>query len=394
MLPVQQGEHLRYKYFFETSGDLLCEMDGSGRFACVNRTFLHVLGYPEGTLIGEDFIGLVHPEDAAPVRGLFGSTENGEVLLRFKGRFLHRDGSYPSLSFVLRRLPGQDEVYGTGREVGEEPEHERRQRMQLFRMMQETARVGGWDVDCRTMDQYWTEETYRIHEVPFSFVPRVENGIAFYAPESHTTITAAFGACINEGKPYDLELQIITARGHRVWVRTAGVPVLEDGKVVRVLGAFQDIDVFKRREIELEEKLSIIEQQRSAIQALSAPIIQVWDDVLALPVVGLLDKLRAEEIMGRILEAVVRSRARYAILDLTGVDSVDEVTADQVVRILKSIQLLGAQGLVTGIRPGVAQTLTSLGSGFEGIRTLRNLREALKLCMQEREASGAARARS
>ncbi len=100
--------------------------------------------------------------------------------------------------------------------------------------------------------------------------------------------------------------------------------MIEDGKVVRLIGAFQDIDSFKRREIELEEKLAIINEQRSAIRALSAPIIQVWDRVLALPVVGTLDEERAAEITGRLLDAVVNHKAKYAILDLTGVETVDE----------------------------------------------------------------------
>ena len=391
MSSVQEEAPLRYDYFFETSGDLLCVLNGKGRVLRANRAFWHVLGRPEGALVGEDFASLVHPEDAGPLRELLGSTERGEALLRFDGRFIHRDGNEVMLTFSVRRAAGEEEVYATGREVGEEPAHERRRRWQLFQKMQETARVGGWEVDCTTLEQYWTEETYRIHEVPLSFVPVVENGIAFYAPEDIPVISAAFGACMNEGKPYDLELQIITATGRRLWVRTAGVPLIEGGKVVRVLGAFQNIDEFKRREIELEEKLAIIERQRSEIQALSAPIIQVWDDVLALPVVGALDRGRAEEITGRLLDAVVRSGTRYAILDLTGVESVDEVTADHVGRILRAIQLLGAEGLVTGIRPAVAQTLTSLGVGFEGVRTLSNLREAISVCMRERAAGRALR---
>lgn len=389
MPSLQADSPLRYERFFETSGDLLCVLDGDGRFLRANNPFVYVLGYPAATLTGEDFTGLIHGEDAASVRDLVRSTEKGDALLRFNARFLHHDKSYRVLSFTLRRKAGEVEVYGTGHEVGGEPEHERLRRWQLFQKMHTVARVGGWDVDLRTMDQYWTEQTYLIHELPFSHVPQIETGIVSYAPEYQSTVAAAVDACMNQGKPYDLQVQLVTATGRRVWVRTAGMPVFEGEKVVRIRGAFQDIDEFKLREIELQEKVSIIEQQRSAIQALSAPIIQVWDDVLALPVVGLLDKERAEEIMGRMLDAVVGSRARFAILDLTGVESVDEVTADHVVRILRSIRLLGAQGLVTGIRPAVAQALTALGAELAGVTTLRNLRDAIKVCMWEREASRA-----
>ncbi len=180
-----------------------------------------------------------------------------------------------------------------------------------------------------------------------------------------------------------MELELITAKGRRLWVRAAGQPVLEDGKVVRLIGAFQDIDSFKRREIELQEKLAIINEQRSAIRALSAPIIQVWDRVIALPVVGTLDEERAEEITGRLLDAVATNASRYAILDLTGVETVDEGTAHHLVKIIRAIQLLGTKSIVTGIRPAMAQTLIALGAGFGGARTVSNLREAIKISMRD-----------
>jgi rsbT co-antagonist protein RsbR len=242
--------------------------------------------------------------------------------------------------------------------------------------------VGGWELDCRTNELYWTDETHRIHEVPPGFKPLLEGALNFYAPESIPVITNAVTECM-KGTPYHVELQLITATGRRLWVRAAGYPMLEDGKVVRLVGAFQDIDLFKRREVEVEEKLAIITAQRTAIRALSAPIIQVWDRVLALPVVGILDEERAEEITGRMLDAVASHAARYAILDLTGVETVDEGTANHLVKIIRAIQLLGAKSIVTGIRPAMAQMLVSLGAGFAGARTVSNLREAIKIAMRD-----------
>ncbi len=166
-------------------------------------------------------------------------------------------------------------------------------------------------------------------------------------------------------------------------MRATAQPILEDGEVVRVIGAFQDIDSFKRREIELQEKLTIIQEQRSAIRALSAPIIKVWDRVLALPVVGTLDEERAEEITGRMLDAVATNAAKWAILDLTGVETVDAGTANHLVKIIRAIQLLGAKSIVTGIGPAMAQTLIGFGAGFGGARTVSNLREAIKISMAD-----------
>jgi len=383
---------LHYERFFQTSGELLCVVDSAGRFVRANAAFRDVLGYPEQTLLGQPFAALVRAEDAAPVlaflegreRGGQGGASEGEgAPLRLNARFIHRDLSDRRVSLSLRRVAEGREVffYGTGREVLEQvSEDQRWRRAALLQKMQATARVGGWEVDVHSGSLYWTDETYRIHEVPPGFKPVIETAIAFYAPESVPIITAAVEGCM-KGQAFDLELQLLTATGRRLWVRAAGEPVIEDGQVVRVIGSFQDIDDFKRREIELTEKLAIIKEQRSAIHAMSAPIIEVWDGVLALPVVGKLDAARAAEMTGRILSAVVAKSASYAILDLTGVEAVDEATADHVVRILGAVQLLGAQCIVTGVRPAVAQTLTDLGSGFGGARTARNLREAIKICM-------------
>lgn len=371
-----------YELFFQTSGDLLFVLDRGGRFVRANAAFMQMLGYPEQLLIGGPLLELVQPEDVGAVRDVLGSLEEGTVQ-RVGARLFHRDRSLRKLTLALRSAGENGAVYGIGREVVEQDSEDALRRTQeVLRKMQMTARVGGWELDCRTQKLYWTEETYRIHEVPPGFEPVLSEAIGFYAPEAVPVITAAVEGCMKEAKSYNLELQIITATGRRLWVRAAGAPIHEDGQVIRLIGAFQDIDDFKRRELELEEKLAIIEEQRAAIHTLSAPIIHVWDGVLALPVVGLLDQERAADMTERILHAVVHSRAHYAILDLTGVAQVDAVTADHVVRILQAIQLLGAQAFVTGIRPAVAQTLTALGTGFAGVKTLSNLREALKACMR------------
>ncbi|UQA57276.1 STAS domain-containing protein [Polyangium aurulentum] len=392
MSAARNNPPIRYDFYFHTTRDLLCVLGRDGRLLVSNQAFQEALGHDADSLEGVDFLSLVHPDDAEPVRAFLASNEDRDVRIDFEARFAHRELGHRRLSYSLRRLAGEAELYGSGIETYEQVSVEEwRKRRELFQKMQETAHVGGWEVDCLTGKQYWTEETYRIHHLSLDWDPLVSDGLALYAPESRPIITAAWNAAVTEGKPYDLELELINLKGQRLWVRTAGRPVLENGKVVRVLGAFQDIDAFKRRELELAEKLAIIEKQRSEIQALSVPIIQVWDDVLALPLVGGVDQARADEITARLLEAVVAKSARFTILDLTGVEAVDEETAERLVRILRAIRLLGAEGMVTGIRPAVAHMLATLGADFAGARTFSNLREAIKACMRERPSTKAPR---
>lgn len=106
--------------------------------------------------------------------------------------------------------------------------------------------------------------------------------------------------------------------------------------------------------------------------------------MLALPLIGDIDAARAEQILDALLQEIVSSQSRFAILDLTGVEAVDTTTVHHLVRLLKAISLLGAQGILTGVRPAVAQALVSLGADLPDVPTLGNLRAGLQRCMRDR----------
>ena len=128
---------------------------------------------------------------------------------------------------------------------------------------------------------------------------------------------------------------------------------------------------------------AIVEQQRT-IEELSTPILQVWEGVLTLPVIGNVDARRATEMMHKLLAEIVHRKASFAILDLTGVHSVDVTTAEHLVRILKAVTLLGARGIVSGVSPAVADALASLAADMASFETCHNLSDALLRTMQGR----------
>ncbi len=129
---------------------------------------------------------------------------------------------------------------------------------------------------------------------------------------------------------------------------------------------------------ELEEKLLTIERQRSSIRELSTPIIEIWDRILCLPIVGVMDTTRSGEMTDALLKAVVDRAARCAIIDITGIDIMDTGTADHFVRMAKSVKLLGADCVLTGINPHIARTLVQMDVQLQGITTYRSLRTALQ----------------
>ncbi len=288
--------------------------------------------------------------------------------------------------------PGRISLLGVVRDVSDERRHhERAQRAsELLRHTQAVGAVGGWEVDLVSNSLYWTEETHRIHEVPDGFVPDLATAINFYAPEHIPVITAAVERCF-EGVPYDVELDIITCNGNRRRVQAGGRPFYEGGKLTRLYGVFRDITEMRARENELRDQIAVTALQASAIRALSTPIIQIWDQIITLPVIGNVDTERADQIMERLLSEVVHTRARFAILDLTGVDEIDIGTADHLIRIVRAVGLLGARGLLCGLQPAVASALTEIGVDVSPLTAYRNLKEALQRCIRVLEARAPSR---
>ncbi|TKD06398.1 PAS domain-containing protein [Polyangium fumosum] len=168
----------------------------------------------------------------------------------------------------------------------------------------------------------------------------------------------------------------------------------DDKKASGVLGLSLNVTEAHQAKVELEAKLALIQRQQEVIFNLETPIIQVWDHVLTLPMVGVVDSKRAARVTDDLLAEVSRTQARFAILDLTGVDIVDTATAGHMLNIITAVRLLGAEGIITGIRPNVAQTMVSLGLDISRVRTLATLRDGLAFAIRKLTEDGSAARRA
>jgi len=133
---------------------------------------------------------------------------------------------------------------------------------------------------------------------------------------------------------------------------------------------------------ELEAKLLTIEQQAAAIRELTTPVMEIWDDILVLPIVGVVDTRRSMDIMNNLLEKIVEAQAKCAIIDITGVEMVDTKTADYLLKVVRAASLLGTRCVLTGLSAAVAQTLVEIGADLTEVRTLRNLKAGLVDCLK------------
>jgi len=115
------------------------------------------------------------------------------------------------------------------------------------------AKVGGWEVDTKTLEVSWTEEIYRIYELPFGQQPSLEETIIFFHPNDRPKLETAIQKALDHGEPYDFEIRFITAKGKHLWTHTICKPITVDGKTVKLTGTFQDITDRKQAEEALRE---------------------------------------------------------------------------------------------------------------------------------------------
>jgi len=121
------------------------------------------------------------------------------------------------------------------------------------------------------------------------------------------------------------------------------------------------------------------DKQNQAMMEMSIPVTSIWDGVLMLPIVGVLDSKRAQDLMHAVLSEISSSRARVIILDISGVAVVDTAVANHIIKITKASKLMGCNCTVSGVSPAIAQTIVELGIDVGAISTTSTLRDALEL---------------
>jgi rsbT co-antagonist protein RsbR len=126
----------------------------------------------------------------------------------------------------------------------------------------------------------------------------------------------------------------------------------------------------------------IISRQQQELLELSTPVVQLWENVLALPLIGTLDSARTQVVMQNLLDAIVETRSDFAIIDITGVPVVDTLVAQHLLKTVAAARLMGADCLISGIRPQIAQTIIHLGVDLANVTTKATLADAFAIAMR------------
>ena len=159
----------------------------------------------------------------------------------------------------------------------------------------------------------------------------------------------------------------------------------QDGK--RLAESFWDLSMLLDKlglhttEVYQESRESVILRQQQELMELSTPVVQLWAEVLALPLIGTLDSARTQVVMENLLQRVVETGARIAIIDITGVPTVDTLVAQHLMKTVAATRLMGADCIISGIRPQIAQTIVHLGVNLNDIITKATLADAFEIAL-------------
>ena len=152
-----------------------------------------------------------------------------------------------------------------------------------------------------------------------------------------------------------------------------GVLIRDVMLVTRLVDAF----AIYTNEIFILEREQIIDRQRQEMLELSTPVVELWDRVLTLPLIGTLDSARAQEVMENLLQTILERQAEAVIMDITGVGTVDTQVAQHLLRAAAAVRLMGAECIISGISPMIAQTMVQLGIDVGTVSTRSSIRTAL-----------------
>lgn len=135
-------------------------------------------------------------------------------------------------------------------------------------------------------------------------------------------------------------------------------------------------------EVYLKTRTDIIRRQQEEMLELSTPVVKLWNGILALPIIGTLDSQRTQVVMESLLEGLVKTNSKVAIIDITGVPTVDTLVAQHLLKTVTAARLMGADCIISGVRPQIAQTIVHLGINLMDVTTKATLSDAFALALQ------------
>ncbi|AKT39626.1 PAS domain S-box protein [Chondromyces crocatus] len=395
-------DEARYRAILEAQSELICRFLPDGRLTYVNDAYCRYFERSRESLLGHVFTPLVPDEDQKVLAAQLATLSRSNPVVVTEHRVIRADGSVAWQRWTDQALfdeAGQlVELQAVGSDITQAREVEDKVREQNDELERAAVVRAGQLRNFHALAEC----------VPDAVAFVNAQGVIFYANPAYLrltgTATSPVGKALLELHP---EVQAVIEEAMRgaqtsgwwqsellmtpegagelavlMTLVSIGSPQEEAGAMALML---RDVSAERRAEAERTAlQAQVIEAQESVIRELSTPLLPLADEVLALPLIGVIDSARASVVLETLLEGVVAHQASTVLIDVTGVGVVDSHVADALIRTAKAVRLLGAEVVLTGIQPHVAQTLVTLGVEVGAIVTLRSLKDGIAFAMQRK----------
>lgn len=267
---------------FSFAPDVICVAGLDGYFKKVNPAMSRMLGYSEEELLSRPITSLVHPEDKVKMAREIEALHEDIGNSKFENRVLTKMGEVLWLSWTSQSFYDEGKVYSVARDITEQ-----KKLQDLLQRANQLAKIGSWEVDLVNDEVFWSDITREIHELDSDFEMDLESRINFYKEgESREKIREALNRAIQHGEPWDLELELVTAKGNERWVRAIGEVEFVNGEASRIYGSFQDIHDRKSVEERLKNttnnlpgiifQYSLDPEGNDSVKNLSEGAVEIW----------------------------------------------------------------------------------------------------------------------
>lgn len=362
-----------------------CEASGGFGVTYVSENVRRLWGYDpqDFTTDSQGWVKHIHPDDQPHVLAdLPRIFEHGQHTLEY--RFQMKDGSYrwihTRLCLIRDEQSNPVELVGSWQDITDRKQQE--EELRLFKLLVERATDGLAiadlpDVRFRFANAaYQAMLGYQAHEL-----------VALHVPDVFAEDPQYIRSLIAQGMQTGSWSGVLTYRRKdgSTFPGQLSAFVIPDqsGQPGLVVGIVRDLTAQYQAEAERAAlQQQIIDIQREALRELSTPLIPISDKVMIMPLIGIIDSQRAQMVMETLLEGVARHRSHRVILDITGVALVDTQVAQAFIQAAQAVKLLGAQVILTGIQPQIAQTLVHLGADLSGIMTYGSLQAGIAAALR------------
>lgn len=383
---VEEGLRItneRLERSFESTPLATIELDRAGIIQHWNRSAERIFGWSAAEVLGQEALPLIVPDfNRDQIQDVLATLFSGQAT-NSRNANITRDGRVIMCQWynaVLRDSAGHvTGVMCQAEDVTAQVQHEAE--LRLFKMIVERANDAIAFVDANSTITF----SNPAHRALLKYGDEIIGTplLQTIDPQEHSRLEAITHELLEQGS-WRGELIHYCKDGTSLPCEVSVFPIADDNPAnTRMVGILRDISDRKRAEAERAAlQQQIIDTQRATLHELSTPLIPLSERIVVMPLVGAIDSARAQQIMDTLLEGTARHRSDVVILDITGVQMVDTQVANALLRAAQAVKLLGAQIILTGIRPHIAQTLVSLGIDLRGIVTRSTLQTGVAYALE------------